>query len=360
MHHGVLLCFFAISVVLPVQIKARPGELRVRSLSIHSPDHQSNNQSNHPKLTCDPCHYEIALITDNDEKSKSKTNPNLWESKFSKTTLDVKATNSGNFTVTVGKLNTVILSSNIDEDGKGMELSELIYYNGNLLTFDDKTGTVFHIVNDKVKPWVTLSNCNGSKADGYKSEWATVKSKKLYVGSAGFPWAPSSDETVEPKNCGPQWIKIISETGDVQNVNWKPMYNKIQNATKCKGFITHEAVMWSEIQNKWFFAPRKCSLEAFNSSTNHLIGSNILIMTDENFNKIEVVEVGPTLAGQGFSSFKFLPHSDDTLIVALKTHEDDKSFRTFITVFGINGDIYLKDTLISTEDKFEGVEILHK
>lgn len=264
-----------------------------------------------------------------------------------------------NYNITLGEMKSTILTSSINTDGKGMELSELIYFNGHLLTFDDKTGTVYYIINDKVQRWITLIDCPGRATEKFKSEWATVKDEKLYVGSAGFPWAPTSvNDTTEPTNCGPQWIKIVDAKGNIDNENWKPMYNKLLKATKCKGYITHEAVMWSAIRNRWYFAPRKCSAEAFDSKTDGEKGSNLLISADENFENIEVVEVGRFVATRGFSSFKFLPHSDDTIVIALKTHEDDDTYTSYLTVFGIDGKVYLTDTVLSRKNKFEGVEVL--
>lgn len=42
-----------------------------------------------------------------------------------------------------------------------MELSELVTFNGRLLTFDDRTGIVFEIVNNKAIPWVLLMDGDG-------------------------------------------------------------------------------------------------------------------------------------------------------------------------------------------------------
>uniref|UniRef100_A0A8D9B3X9 Apyrase n=1 Tax=Cacopsylla melanoneura TaxID=428564 RepID=A0A8D9B3X9_9HEMI len=363
MYLSLFLSLCAISEYLP-RVAARPGELHVRSLCARSPNGSphpsSGNPSTTPKLNCNPCHFEFAIVTDNDEKSKSKTKPNLWESKFSKTSMDVKA-NADDFTITLGTISTTILSSNINSDGKGMELSELIYFNGHLLAFDDKTGTIFRIIHNQVQPWKTLICEENNEKEEFKGEWATIKDKKLYVGSPGYPWAPKNATDMEPKNqCGSQWIKILNNNGDVASVNWKPNYTKLMQGTKCKGYITHEAVTWSDIQRKWFFAPRKCSAKPFSAETVDTVGSNLLINCDENFNNIQVIEVGEDKPSRGFSSVKFLPHSDDTIIVALKTYEDEKSYQTFITVFGINGKIFLPDTQISKEDKYEGLEFLRK
>lgn len=63
-----------------------------------------------------------------------------------------------------------------------MELSELVTFNGRLLTFDDRTGIVFEISNDTVSPWVILTDGENISSKGFKSEWCTVKNQKLIVG----------------------------------------------------------------------------------------------------------------------------------------------------------------------------------
>ena len=37
-----------------------------------------------------------------------------------------------------------------------MELSELVVFNGHLMTVDDRTGVIYKIENNKVIPWVIL------------------------------------------------------------------------------------------------------------------------------------------------------------------------------------------------------------
>lgn len=49
-----------------------------------------------------------------------------------------------------------------------MELSELVVYNGNLLSFDDRTGTVYVIdlASKYAYPWVMLVDGHGRVAKG--------------------------------------------------------------------------------------------------------------------------------------------------------------------------------------------------
>ena len=77
--------------------------------------------------------------------------------------------------------------------GRGMELSELVVFNGNLYTVDDRTGVVYKLSKDikgrwHVVPWVILADGNGEESKGFKCEWMTVKDQYLYVGGLGKEW----------------------------------------------------------------------------------------------------------------------------------------------------------------------------
>ena len=61
--------------------------------------------------------------------------------------------------------------------GRGMELSDLIVFDGNILTVDDRTGIVFKIVGKDIVPWNILSDGDGLSTKGFKGEWMTVKGK---------------------------------------------------------------------------------------------------------------------------------------------------------------------------------------
>lgn len=47
-----------------------------------------------------------------------------------------------------------------------MELSELIVFNGNMITVDDRTGIVYKIVDKEVVPWVILTDGAGDVSKG--------------------------------------------------------------------------------------------------------------------------------------------------------------------------------------------------
>ena len=107
--------------------------------------------------------YKIALVSDLDTKSKNPDKKNTWISYIKKGTLFL-----GNNEATVNfDDNLILLESSISDNGRGMELSELIAFNGKLYSCDDRTGIVYEIKsNNKVVPWVILPDGDGNAAKG--------------------------------------------------------------------------------------------------------------------------------------------------------------------------------------------------
>jgi soluble calcium-activated nucleotidase 1 len=123
------------------------------------------------------------------------------------------------------------------------------------------------------------------------------------------------------------------------------------------GYLIHEAVNWSERHKRWFFLPRRASKERYDDVRDEHQGTNLLITADASFQDIKVTHVGPLLPTHGFSSFKFLPGSEDEIIVALKSEEDNDRSATYFTVFTIKGEILLAESKVA-DKKYEGVEFI--
>ena len=49
-----------------------------------------------------------------------------------------------------------------------MELSELVNFNGHLLSVDDRTGVVYKLTDGKAVPWLILADGDGEAAKGFK------------------------------------------------------------------------------------------------------------------------------------------------------------------------------------------------
>ena len=114
-----------------------------------------------PLVTSNTKKYRIAIISDLD--TNSKESDKAWKSYYKKGYLTL----TGDYKVSVDfdKTHTV-LKSGLSSGGRGMELSELITYDGRILTVDDRTGIVYEIVDDKIIPWVILNDGNGKVAKG--------------------------------------------------------------------------------------------------------------------------------------------------------------------------------------------------
>jgi len=182
--------------------------------------------------------YRIAIISDKDKRSKN-SNEGHWESILRKGTLR-RDNKTGLYGVS-WDAQQKILTSKMNEAGRGMELSELVYYNNKLLTVDDRTGIIYMIENDQAVPLYILMDGEGSTNKGFKGEWMTVKDGLLYVGSIGKEWSTPEGELL---NNNPQWVKTIDIDGHISHIDWSNVYNNIRKAVGADhpGYLMHESV----------------------------------------------------------------------------------------------------------------------
>ena len=136
--------------------------------------------------------------------------------------------------------NEIELKTLLAEGGHGAELSELVVFNGKLLTVDDRSGIAYEIIHNTLVPWVVLPDGNRRTPKGFKAEWMTVKDKVLYVGGLGKVWTTTTGEVV---NDNPQHIKIVSAMGRVLHQNWADQYNAMMQAVGIHrpGYVIHES-----------------------------------------------------------------------------------------------------------------------
>eukprot|EP01102_Stenamoeba_stenopodia_P008311 TRINITY_DN2380_c0_g2_i1.p1 TRINITY_DN2380_c0_g2~~TRINITY_DN2380_c0_g2_i1.p1 ORF type:complete len:256 (+),score=52.99 TRINITY_DN2380_c0_g2_i1:61-768(+) len=235
-----------------------------------------------------------------------------------------------------------------------MELSELVYFEDRLLSFDDRTGIVFEIYNNEAIPLHILMNGDGKTNKGFKTEWATVKDDHLYVGSTGKEW--TAEGVVINKH--PMWVKTINTEGKVSHVDWTDVYERLRIATGTTypGYMLHEAVNFNPMDRRWYFLPRRVSKEAYNDVEDERRGSNLLLSTDVNMKDLKISQLGPLNHTHGFSSFKFLPWRESEL-VALKTEENGPRIATYILVLDLDGRVLMEVTEIG-DVKYEGIEFL--
>lgn len=108
--------------------------------------------------------YEIAIVSDMDVNSKSPHLKDTWRSFLKKGKLIWEP--SSNLISVEWEKKYTKLTSNWDLKGRGMELSELIAFDGKLLTFDDKSGIVYFFQGDQIYSWVILMDGNGISSKG--------------------------------------------------------------------------------------------------------------------------------------------------------------------------------------------------
>lgn len=112
--------------------------------------------------------YRIAIVSDLDGQSVDKKKPNTFIAYFKRGYLTY---NSANKNVSIEwdssqNQNGLQFDSQLAIGGRGLELSELVTYNGKLLTLDDKTGLVYIIDDNTLIPWVIVIDGNGRKTKG--------------------------------------------------------------------------------------------------------------------------------------------------------------------------------------------------
>lgn len=297
--------------------------------------------------------YDIIMVADLDTDSRVGTK-NLWKSFL--TTAQLLRSEDGSYSVLVGHKKEVF--TQIGENERGMELSELIKYNGVLYSFDDRTGIIYEIKEKSGEyiavPKHIVTNPDPMSTKGFKFEWATVKDNKIYAGSLGKEWS-SGGKVI---NFDLMNIFALDGNGKIDAINWMDNYNKLRRHTKTlfPGYMVHEAVCWNDYDRKWYFLPRRVSKYAYEETDELRRGSNIMLIADNNFARITSLTIGEIIPTRGFSSFKFIPGRPYE-IVAIKSEETPTGSSSYIMVFRTDGTILMEETKID-DIKIEGIEFV--
>ncbi|GMT32703.1 hypothetical protein PFISCL1PPCAC_24000, partial [Pristionchus fissidentatus] len=324
----------------------RPGWSKYNNSQLTTPETHSDGSATH----------SLFLITDLDHDSKSADKKNTWFSLGLKASLSIgKGAEWAKLSLGEEKA----ISSQISAGGRAMELSDLVVFDGRLLSCDDRTGLLYEIcpATNKAFPWVFLPDGPGKRAaKGLKAEWMTVKAGELVVGGLGKEWTTTTGEYV---NDDPMWVKFVSPEGGVRHVNWRDVYVLARRAigVEYPGYTINEAVQWSEVHKRWFFLPRRASKEKYDETEDESRGTNKLISCNEKYEDWQVVEIGDAGNGaRGFSAFQFVPGSHDEVIVGLKSEEKDgKPVASYLSVFTRKGKIVLADSELNGPHKYEGI-----
>lgn len=310
-----------------------------------------------------PTEIHIAIIADMDQASKvADARKPTWKSVFK----------TGRLTRAGGKyqlewLEEFPLSTKHGEAGRGLELSELIRFNGKLYSFDDRTGIMFEIKQTDeggyhALPRHIIMEGDGETDKGFKIEWAAVKGGLLYVGSFGKEY---TDNDGNIKNTNNMWVKTINTKGSLRHHDWSNYYKAMrqQAGAPFPGYLLHEAAVWSPSWKKWLFFPRRYSKEMYAEIPDEKRGTNLMVVVSEDFRTVEIRTVAELIPERGFSSVKEIPMSDGgrtSAVVALRSAEDSRAGTqtTFISVIGFDGRALMEEVEVPGGHKFEGVEIM--
>ena len=296
--------------------------------------------------------FNVAIVADMDTDSKVEDKMQ-WKSQV----LVGQLTRMSDGTFKYATVKTVQLKTKLNEGGRGMELSELLNFGGDLFAFDDRSGVVsaLDLERGMAIPKHILMEGNGHTEKGQKNEWATVKDGKMYVGSIGKEWTNAAGEVVNTNNL---WIKSIDEAGHVEHIDWNPVFNLLRQktGTSYPGYLIHEAVCFNNDLRRWFFFPRRESTLAYDDALDEERGSNLVISVSEDLKNVTKMRLGPVNPQRGFSSCKFLPYEED-VVVALKSMEVKGQINSYITVLKLDGTVLMPETDLGPV-KYEGVEFI--
>jgi soluble calcium-activated nucleotidase 1 len=305
--------------------------------------------------------YKIAIITDLDKKSKLDTSKPKFKA-ILKTGMLKEVDGGKSYDIEWKEEIEYVTGHN--EAGRGMETSELSMYDGKLYSGDDRTGIMYQLTPPSTTgpvavPSTQIMEGNGLTNKGFKVEWQTVKDGLLYIGSFGKEYT-NPDGSI--KNVNNQWVMTMDTSGHIAHYDWSVNYDKLRAATGTMfpGYMIQEAVNWSDVHKKWFFLPRRVSAEEYDDVKDEKMGSNTIIIANEDFSEIELKHITPITPTRGFSTFKFVPNTKDNVIVALKSEESEAlgTQTSHITVFDLDGNILLPETEIPGGYKYEGLEFI--
>lgn len=174
--------------------------------------------------------YHFATVTDLDKLSVVKdSNKPLFRSTLLPGVL-TRDDSTNKYSVKFEPHRTMVSGHN--EAGRGMELSELTIYKDRLLSFDDRTGTVFEILstddgsNSYVVPRFVITEGDGDTDKGMKWEWATIKNNELILGSMGKEFTNSKGEIENTNNL---WVAVLNERGELRRDDWKSKFDFVRS-----------------------------------------------------------------------------------------------------------------------------------
>ena len=233
-------------------------------------------------------------------------------------------------TYDVDFLETRVLQTQSATRGRSMELSELVRFRHLVLAVCDITGLVWKVqVSDgSVLQRHAIAGGNGDVSRPGKLEWATRKDGRLVMGSVGNRQMDTRTGAFQDRHS--EWVKVLSQGGTIENSDWGPVFAALRTAAGVRGdgYLWHEAIEWDALSRRWIVLPRKRGfVTPFEPTRDESMGTNVLLVADEDFRHINVSSVGPLEPEWGFSSVRRVPGMRD-VFAALKCREVDGEMQT--------------------------------
>lgn len=159
---GFVLLFFCLHRSSPA--RHSPPNPHNWQLSLQAGDRYNDTYPlSPPQRNPEGVRYRIGVIADLDTQSRG-SEEHTWFSYLKKGYLVLS--DSGDSVTVEWDKDESMLQSHLAEKGRGMELSELVVFNGKLYAVDDRTGVVYQIEGNKVVPWVILPDGDGTVGKG--------------------------------------------------------------------------------------------------------------------------------------------------------------------------------------------------
>lgn len=245
---------------------------------------------------------------------------------------------------------------------RGNELSDLVWFYDTLYSFDDKTGIGFEMdtVNKNMYPRMIFAGSNGTSKIGMKVEWSTVMGDQMVIGSHGNThW----DGREDYQN---SYVHYIDKDLSQETVAWIDEYENINRALNITypGYVTNEAISYSNQNDQWYVFPRKVSEEEYNETRDYTLSSEYFLICDNNVNNCKKYRDPQRRPERCFSSIFPVPYNEK-IVVYTKSVENESGTESYIGAVsfdgveeGKEGKIIMDEVQITDKYKIEGVELL--
>jgi hypothetical protein len=259
----------------------------------------------------------FGLVADLDEESAREwrgsenvqvpprgSKPNVWVSMYKRG--EFRMEREGQLSLTWIDESTLL--GNESNHGRGMELSDLIWFRGKLLTPDDRIGALYELVSPfgglkhehteargryrdsspHVRKIADLNvSCRNSFHEPFKAEWMVVKDGSLLVGGHGRERTKAGDGRNVVSRL-PMWVIGIAGHWNIRSFDWTTQYNALRKVAGVPfpGYLLHEAWLWSALRREWIILPRRVSAAPYDARDVEHRGAKVVFTANEDFSAI--------------------------------------------------------------------------